>query len=810
VAASASNARSNALGRWIGAARSSLQVPSIYLSGLLGVALALRLVANPRDLLSDVLAAACVAALAWRAYAELDRPSAVRRLGVIAIGCAACMLVGSIPLVARPLVLSAAFASLSQLLPGPSASRRALAALARGLACWSVVWFVLHVVPDGFLAAQAWSHLVSRLSERVPGSGVHLGATVAGVEIVALFWMVAMSSGSGSALRRSLVAALAGLCFQSAFVIAVLPTLRFLHRDVGVQGLVLADLNWLLVIALALWLSAAQARWPAPASPEPRGLQGIFPAAIGLLACLAAVPWPIAEPLKQSPPRVVVHDPGYLDRRTPATDPTAYGGSGSGMFGFLEGWAAVCGFELRRADVADEFDFQSTDVVVLINLIERLPNKARVRLQEFVERGGGLLVLADHTGLDAIRGPSNDVVGRWGIEVNFDSAVALRRSWADGIEVLMHGATLGAKNQEQLQIWTGASLRVNRPARAIVIGKHAFADRGNAANNQRGHLGDMHHQPGEHLGGLVLVAAAEPADGRVLVFGDTSTFQNLALGRSRPFAAQCIRWLAHCDRVAWSSTMRELAAWIAVLAAVIAAWCGSRLGAPAAYILAAAPLGSLLACGERRWTPSERSEAAPIAHIDISHAPRATRVGWFGDGWAGIQHALFRAGLRPFAPEEFRRDLLAEASALVMLAPTRTYDNDEVAMLVEWIEGGGLAMLTLGHPHADQQRELLRAFSLEVGSMPLGSVESETELGRMRCYNAYPTLSHPATAKVIVGAADLPVMTWIPRGAGGLLFVSDSEFLLNKNLEDDEQVVAENAQFVVALIQSLRERRVAR
>jgi hypothetical protein len=45
----------------------------------------------------------------------------------------------------------------------------------------------------------------------------------------------------------------------------------------------------------------------------------------------------------------------------------------------------------------------------------------------------------------------------------------------------------------------------------------------------RSYLGDRRHNPGEKIGDLVLVAEARYGNGRMLVFGDTSPFQNGAL-----------------------------------------------------------------------------------------------------------------------------------------------------------------------------------------------------------------------------------------------------------------------------------------
>lgn len=788
-------ARFARIDRWL---RSFARTGPSFAFGLFAVAFSMRTVGDNRHWLDDAVGALCLFATFWSARPHV----VVRRRGfdlavVLAVG-----LLPLLPVSLRPLVLVTGWQFARICVDVRSGPRSALSALAFGTACWTPVWFVVHGTAAGFAVTLEWAHALSRLSSFVPGANVHFGARSAGVDIVLLTWFIALGAQASKSIRGAFVALLSVICLQCAWVLGSASLLRFANDALGVRGLLITDASWVWLLVLAAWLVLVDEKSRGGTDERPVAVssrEALAAAAAACLACAALLPWEESTVGAESRPRVVVHDPGYLDRRTPATDPDTFGSRASGMFGYFDTWGAISGFDVVHHDLSTGFDFGACDVVVMINVIDPLPDGALTGLQEFVESGGGLLVLADHTGFDAIREPSNQVVSRWGIEVNFDTAVAVRRSWADGFELRPHPLTRGIASQEEVQIWTGASLRTAWPAEPVILGRDAFADPGDAHNRTNAYLGDMRHSVNEHLGDVVLVAAAEPSDGRVLVFGDTSPFQNMALGRSREFAGRCIRWLAGSGPSRLTTRMRDGLGVLAILS-VVTFWFWRRAGGVlATSLLACAPLPFLAFDRATTWTPSH-SETALIAHIDFSHSPRATRLGWYGDGVGGLQQALFRAGLSPFIPSEFQSELLDEARFFVSVTPTRTFTDSEIDLLEHWMDAGGVAFITLGQPHERLQRPLLERFGLQVGETPLGPAEADTELGAMRFYDAYPTLTHPSDAVVWASVHELPVITWVPRGRGGLVFVSDSQYLLNKNLEDDDEFIEENARFLPALI----------
>jgi hypothetical protein len=233
------------------------------------------------------------------------------------------------------------------------------------------------------------------------------------------------------------------------------------------------------------------------------------------------------------PPRAVsvfLYDAGYTNWRVPQHG--SYGEKSGGMFGLLPGFLQSAGFrvqigkDLQRLEGTD-----APDCLVLINIQEFLETADRDRIHRFVERGGGLLCLGDHTGVAGIRGPFNDLLSPYGIRFRFDSASFFAGSWSDALERRLHPMNRGTRFDDEYQIWVGASLEVDPQAAPVVVARYGYSDFGDMANVQRSYLGDRVYNPSELLGDVVLAAEARQGRGKVLVFGDTSGYQNLGLRR---------------------------------------------------------------------------------------------------------------------------------------------------------------------------------------------------------------------------------------------------------------------------------------
>ena len=773
---------------------------------LAAVLLATLSLGSQRDFLSVALAQILVLALG--AGLAATGPTAhgmrawVARLAPSLLAVPAAAILPVLALAARPLAVAAVLAAgaLPARRAAPAAPRaRTLLALAAGSVLFGLAlaaqerWPLLHFLEE------RWAAALSAASGILPQSRVVAGPTPLGTDVLLLAGLVALATTAGGGPAKGL-RALGGLALLQLAYVGLAAPLRRLQADVGIHGTIF-ETTWLLVPLTGLLLVSLQAS-PGP-EPRERRWALALPGLAAVLLVVATQQPSAARAASGPPPLVLLHDVA-LDGRIPAAEDEAFGQIASGMFGFLPAFLRGAGFEVRSVDLEGEPDLAGAAVLVLVNLQARLSPAVEDRVRAFVEGGGGLLLAGDHTGMERIRDPSNAIVGPWGIELAFDSAVGLLSSWADGMRFLRHPATRSLFDELDAQVWTGASLDLRPPAFPLVVGRNAYSDAGDAEAEDRGHLGDMHHHHGERLGDLVLIAGAEPGRGRALVLGDTSPLQNLALGQSRQFVRDAFDWLAGATpaRRPW----RELLLGLALGAAVLAAAHGAA-ARPLGLALLAIAVGATGLRAPARAVPAPLGPMErPIAHVDLSHGERATRLGWYPSGLAGIQHALFRAGFWPFLPHVWSEELLAEASLVVLAAPTADWEPEELAVLDRWLAAGGVAVLAVGRPESQNLPRLLDELGVAIGKTPLGPLETVWRGTRLRLQNAYPLEVLPDDARVECELFGHPVAAWLPRGRGGVWIVGDSRVLWNRNVEDFDSYVPENVEFVRLLLEELRGR----
>jgi len=275
-----------------------------------------------------------------------------------------------------------------------------------------------------------------------------------------------------------------------------------------------------------------------------------------------------SHPPEKTKTRVMIYDAGYLNWLVPVHG--KYGEHSAGMFGLLPPTLRASGFEVAVSDDLSILTGNNPpDCVIMINIQEYFDNKDKRIIWKYVKKGGGLLCLGDHTGVAGIRGPFNDLLKPVGIRFLFDSATFFGNGWNGALELRNHPLNFDIKSEEDFQIWVGASLDLDLKTRPVIIARYGFSDTGNPADIRRSFLGDRRYNPGELLGDIVLAADAEYGQGKVLVFGDTSGYQNLALSRSVYSVARSLQFLSQ-EKSRINSPATQLV-WLLLLFVVLSA-----------------------------------------------------------------------------------------------------------------------------------------------------------------------------------------------------------------------------------------------
>lgn len=539
----------------------------------------------------------------------------------------------------------------------------------------------------------------------------------------------------------------------------------------------------------------------------------LLPAAVLTGSLFMGWPPTIGSP---SSKQVVFYNKGYLNWDVPVYG--YYGPHASGMFGLIPDYLRWRGFTVGMTDSLSADALDSAGVVVFINLMDPLSPEEDEELRGFVDRGGSVLLLGDHTGMANIREPSNRLLEPYCIELNFDSAKPLRTGWIGSLVCPQHPLTerlgllrQGGDRAGVTQIWIGASLGVSPPGKPLIVGRDGFSDWGNEQNEKDGYLGDFRYRINERLGNLVLLAEARRGQGKVLVFGDTSTLQNGALVRAGNFVVKTFDYLLSPVKSP-PLIFKILGVLLIILAAL--AWFRTRgsqtalaLGALALFVGAGLSQQRVAAAGDfpnRPWT----NDANPRAIIDHSHSPCTPLNQVSVDGHWGLQNCLMRSGFLPQIMERWDGQTVKDARILVEFAPARAFSGKQKQNLSDFMQKGGLVILSCGMEEFDGSKSLLKDYGLEPIYVPLGPAELETEISlpapgdnltpttlndttnqevrrsvTVTFHKAWETKVNNQQAQVLLEGYGKPIIVFAPVGEGGLLYIPDTDFLTNLNLE---------------------------
>jgi hypothetical protein len=457
-----------------------------------------------------------------------------------------------------------------------------------------------------------------------------------------------------------------------------------------------------------------------------------------------------------------------------------------------------------------------------------------------VESGGSLLLLGDHTGRENIREPSNRLLKPYGLELNFDTAKPLRTGWVGDMVCADHPLTTGfgidrnspAGSEALTEIWVGASLKVDPPGRPVIVGRETWSDIGNEKNPRDGYLGDFRYMTNERLGNQVLLAEANAGRGKVLIFGDTSSLQSGALVRNSDWIVHLFAYLLS-PSASPSSFLKFFGVLLLLAGLVVWGFGGAEILTLALCALAlfAGGIFSQLRMTSAVTDPPTtwNASAPPRVLLDHSHAPRAPMNQVSESGHWGFQTTLMRSGFLPRIMDRWDQRELDQAKVLVEFAPSASFSKSEMRSLSGFMERGGLVIVVCGMEEFDGSRSLLLPYGMQPVYVPLGPAEVDTVLSlpavgdsiagevktplKVTFHKAWEVKINPPLIKggrgdqkvrTMLEGYGKPLVVFAPVGRGGMLFIPDTDFLANRNLESPSDKFSEgNILFVRYLLREL-------
>ena len=479
----------------------------------------------------------------------------------------------------------------------------------------------------------------------------------------------------------------------------------------------------------------------------------------------------------------------------------SYGLENAGMFGMLPEYLQANGYKFIIIDHIDSESLKGCDVLMIVNLLAKLPRESEESVWSFVSQGHSLLLLGDHTGGEQIREPSNELLAPVNISFNFDSAIPFRDLWNQSFDTPWHPVYSGLTGSEY-QINIGASLCVAYPARSVVLGRNGFSDAGDTGNMQNGFLGDMQFARGERLGDLTLVAEAPYGAGKIWVSGDTSFVQTLNLPYSYRYVSKLFRWL--------SSSARPQQVWmdIVVVALLLASACVILLCAnnrTALIMLAGTVIASALLVNVLPGSVGDDPYGGSKIAVDRA-AGNFLQTNRDKNSIDGLMANIERNDYHPYLINDDSVLFGGGYRAIVEIAPSTPMSASKINNLTDYMDGGGIVVLTAGWREAAACGSFLKQFGLAIGDMPLGRGETDRAGKAANPWEAWPVEIDAATegsVQILAEEWDYPVAVWRPIGQGGLVLICDAQFFSNKNLEDKYTFSKVNIDFIGSIVSRL-------
>lgn len=492
---------------------------------------------------------------------------------------------------------------------------------------------------------------------------------------------------------------------------------------------------------------------------------------------------------------------GLMDFNVP--NDNILGTGKTGMFGLFKLGLEKSGIQV---DVQNSFpkNREDSDLLVIINPTS-LPEGGSEALKSYLKNGGNMLVLGDHTDISGSMDVLNDLLLPLGLEFYFDSGFPLSRSWKSTYETFnQYHALSGDKLNMASRLSTGATLGVHSPLWEMVVsGRYFFGDNGNRLNSENAFLGDYSYQRGERIGDLPLVVQRAYGSGKVMVFGDTSTFQNVAITDGWPFISEIMTKFEDSKKF---TSMPYLISAMLLLNLCIC-W---GLSYPVVVLTVLAILNVFNYC--RGGAVSSEPPVFPdIPKVAILKGMqnRFTEDYWEPNSVMGLCISTYRAGLWPVKSKTMANALsVPDARAFIFIEPMRPFSSGEIKKILEIGKShpGTVVIFSIGPNSYAANKKFYDAIGVGVKDMVLGTVPMHDRkkvrdfitqaYEEIQFSRAFPLeLNNQCEWEVLYQYLGYPLIVQRNINHARFMIIGDPEFLWDRTLESEMEGWPANIKF---------------
>lgn len=447
---------------------------------------------------------------------------------------------------------------------------------------------------------------------------------------------------------------------------------------------------------------------------------------------------------------------------------------------------------VKPLDLVSPTDYGHFDTVVLISLQRKLPTDHKEALYASVSNGSSNVIIAgDHTDINGVMGPFNDLMEPLGVVLNYDSVFPFG-AWATQIGFGGHPingqlafAPIGMAGDPFVSV--GASLTIDYcVAKSVLIARDGYSDAGTPNAPQRAGLGDRQYGSGETRGGITLAAERPLGRGRILAFGDTAFLQNASLCHNFVYVESVFDYMTN-RRL---RTCGSLSLWVPLFFGVVTV--GVELAAPSLTWAIVCVFAMLLSTVVPTTLKSPLTVVAAlnckVVVVDNSHA-ELFRMHDKQYGIHGVIDILdSRVDQLTLVSDAFAMLATPQADGVVLLGARGRLSRVEAAQLIDFVKAGGHLLIAGGFYEGGHHNQWLRAFDCEIAPMILGAGQDiETHVVDR---DARPLLKEAFGAALgkewsrLLDCFDQPVVGTRSFGQGHVCLVCDSFALLDGAMSD--------------------------
>jgi hypothetical protein len=321
----------------------------------------------------------------------------------------------------------------------------------------------------------------------------------------------------------------------------------------------------------------------------------------------------------------------------------------------------------------------------------------------FVENGGGLFLIGDHTNFAGIGTNLNKISNRFGIEFGFDAVNTINGTLlyfkrGDFFHPIL-------KYMPNLDFMTGCSLKASFFGEPVILGSGLRADPGEYASV--GFFRETRQndptEVGDTVWGLINQAvAAKYGLGRVVAFSDSTIISNFRIffGGSCNFVIGAMEYL---NRKNSHENETQILFFLGLIFALVASYLLGGIGSidrRMAVLLAVLVIGSVAVGGVLAGLGTKGESTVPsrfyvynhTVGFDGEHSDNITSNGDLSGKYETFYIWTQRVNLTP-AMEYRMEDAMAKGRAMVVIDPEKPISETELASLLDYIKRGNSVLL---------------------------------------------------------------------------------------------------------------------